>query len=385
MKLLHLGDLHLGKSLGNFDLIEDQGNMLTQMISLVKEEQIDGVLLAGDIYDKAIPSEAAMSLLDSFLASLADLQVSVFMISGNHDSDERLRYGQRFFENCGIHIASRFEGTLSSYSLADNYGEVCIYMLPFVKASQVKRFYPEEEILTYDDAVRVLIEHTKIDTSKRNILVAHQFVTGEHSDPIIAGSEGLGTQSVGLVEKISVKHFDDFDYVALGHIHSGQAVGRETVRYAGSFLKYSLSEAYHNKTVPIITLEEKGVIDVSLHPVKPKRDLRHIKGELKVLLQKDYIQDTDDFIYATLTDEELVNDAMSIFQQYYPYTVKIDYDNSRTRQLEQVEVLQMTEDKSFQELVGDFYQLMYQCDISEEELELLEMVARQAGVLHETD
>ena len=385
MKLLHIGDLHLGKSLGDFDLIRDQKYILDQLLGIIKEQSVDGVLIAGDVYDKAVPSEAAMNLLDYFLSSLSRSGVSTFMISGNHDSDDRLNYGRDLFAANQIYIASKYDGTLYRRTVKDAHGEADIYLLPFVKASQVKHFFPDEEIATYDDAVRVILAHAGIDPDRRNIIVAHQFVTGRSEDPSLGGSESVGTQSVGLVEKIGYDCFDAFDYAALGHIHSPQKVGREEVRYAGSPLKYSLSEVNNTKSVPIITLGEKGDVSLELIPLHPMRDLRHIKGPMKMLLDKTNITDPDDFIYVTLTDEDAVNDAMGIFQQVYPNTVKIDYDNSHTRAIEQVDISSIAENKSFSELIGDFYRLMYQCEMSEEEMKYMKVAAQEAGMIDETD
>ena len=385
MKLLHIGDLHLGKSLGDFDLIGDQKYILDQILGIIKEKAVDGVLIAGDVYDKAVPSEAAMNLLDYFLSSLSRSGVSTFMISGNHDSDDRLNYGSDLFAANQIYIASKYDGTLYRRTVTDAHGEADIYLLPFVKASQVKHFFPDAEIATYDDAVRVILAHAGVDPNRRNIIVAHQFVTGRSEDPSLGGSESVGTQSVGLVEKIGYDCFDAFDYAALGHIHSPQKVGREEVRYAGSPLKYSLSEVNNTKSVPIITLGEKGNVSLELIPLRPMRDLRHIKGPMKMLLDKTNITDPDDFIYVTLTDEDTVNDAMGIFQQVYPNTVKIDYDNSHTRAIEQVDISSIAENKSFSELIGDFYKLMYHCEMSEEEMKYMKMAAQEAGMIDETD
>lgn len=385
MRFLHLGDLHLGKSLGDFDLIGDQKYILDQILAVIREKTVDAVLIAGDVYDKAIPSEAATNLLDYFLCHLAETGVKTFLISGNHDSDDRLNYGSRLFQDNQIFISSVFRGELEKYTVEDEQGEVDVYLLPFVKASQVRHYFLDAKIDSYDDAVRVIIEHAHLDRQKRNVIVAHQFVAGRSEDPVLAGSESIGTQSVGLVEKISYDCFDPFDYVALGHIHSPQKVGREEVRYAGSPLKYSLSEVNHIKSVPLVTLAEKGKVSVELIPLSPMRDLRHIKGSIRELLDKKHVQSPEDFIYATLTDEEIIGDAMGIFQQVYPNTVKIDYDNSHTREIEQVDLSHIVENKSFSELISDFYQLMYQCEISEEEMDYMKMVAREAGVIHETE
>ena len=385
MKLLHLGDLHLGKSLGEFDLYEDQKYILDQILSIIREKEIDGVLIAGDVYDRAIPSESAMNLLDYFLKSLADQKVKTFMISGNHDSDDRLGYGSRLFESSHIYIAAQFRGTLYKKTVIDEYGEADFYLLPFVKASQVRHFYPDEKIESYDAAVRVILEHAQIDPDKRNIIVAHQFVAGRGADPELGGSEGAGTQSVGLVEKIGWDCFDMFDYAALGHIHSPQSIGRREVRYSGSPLKYSLSEAGNDKSVPVVTLGPKGEVDIELVKLRPMRDMRRLKGPIEKLLVKDNVSRPEDFIYATLTNEELIDDAMGIMQQVYPNTVKIDYDNSRTREVDRVEIAGNLKQKTFDELISDFYSKMYGCAISEEEMQIMKEAAKEAGVIDETD
>lgn len=385
MKLLHLGDLHLGKSLGEFDLYEDQKYILDQILSIIREKEIDGVLIAGDVYDRAVPSESAMNLLDYFLKSLADQKVKTFMISGNHDSDDRLGYGSRLFESSHIYIAAQFRGTLYKKTVIDEYGEADFYLLPFVKASQVRHFYPDEKIESYDAAVRVILEHAQIDPDKRNIIVAHQYVAGRGADPELGGSEGAGTQSVGLVEKIGWDCFDMFDYAALGHIHSPQSIGRREVRYSGSPLKYSLSEAGNDKSVPVVTLGPKGEVDIELVKLRPMRDMRRLKGPIEKLLDKDNVSRPEDFIYATLTNEELIDDAMGIMQQVYPNTVKIDYDNSRTREVDRVEIAGNLKQKTFDELISDFYSKMYGCAISEEEMQIMKEAAKEAGVIDETD
>lgn len=385
MKFLHLGDLHLGKTLGDFDLIDDQKYILDQILYIAEKEEIDGVLIAGDVYDKSVPSEAATRLLDYFLIRLAEKEVKVFMVSGNHDSDDRLNYGSALFAANQIFISAVFDGKLHKQSFTDGNAEISIYMLPFVKASQVRHYFPKEKIENYDDAVRAVIKNTPINKESKNILVAHQFVAGKGEDPAMAGSESIGTQSVGMVEKIGYDCFDVFDYVALGHIHSPQRVGREEIRYAGSPLKYSLSEANNEKSVPLILVSAEEEVQVKLLPLKPKRDLRHIKGTMKELLDKKNVKAPEDFIYATLTDEDIINDAMGIFQQVYPNTVRIDYDNSHTREIEQVDISGIAENKSFSELIGDFYRLMYGCEITEEEMDVMRMAAREAGVINEAD
>ena len=385
MKFLHLGDLHLGKTLNDFDLIEDQRYILDQILGIAEKESVDGVLIAGDVYDKSVPSEAATRLLDDFLSKLANRGIRVFMVSGNHDSDDRLNYGSVLFASNQIFISAVFDGTLHRKSLADGDDRIDIYMLPFVKASQVRHYFPDARIDSYEDAVRTILKNTPINRNNKNLLVAHQFVSGKGEDPALAGSESIGTQSVGMVEKIGYDCFDDFDYVALGHIHSPQRVGRDGVRYAGAPLKYSLGEAKNEKTVPLVTVSAAEGVKIALVPLKPMRDMRHIRGTLRELLDKKNVKATEDFIYATLTDEDIINDVMGIFRQIYPNTVRIDYDNSHTREIEQVDISRIAENKSFPELIGDFYRLMYGCEITEEEMDVMRTAAREAGVINEAD
>lgn len=386
MKFLHLGDLHLGRTLGEFDLIEDQRYILEQVLEIAKKEKADGVLIAGDVYDKTVPSEAATTLLNDFLCGLAAAGVNTFIISGNHDSDDRLNYGSSLFESSRIFISSIFDGRLHKKTISDEFGEVDVYLLPFVKASQVRYYYPEVKIENYEDAVRTIIENTEIDASKRNVIVAHQFVTGGGEDPVLGGSEGVGTKNVGLVEKIGSACFNVFDYAALGHIHSPQRVAREEVRYSGSPLKYSLSEVKDLKSAPLVTLGRKGEVEIKLVPLVPKRDVRHLQGRLEELLDAKNVTRPDDYIYVTLTDEDIVNDAMGIFQQVYKNTVKLIYDNSHTRAVEHTDISAVVENKSFDELIADFYSLMYDnCEISEEEMKYMRMVAEEAGVVNEAD
>ncbi len=385
MKLLHLGDLHIGKSLGDFSLIEDQRYILDQIMDIVKKQNVDAVLIAGDVYDKSIPSEDAVRLFDYFICRLASMKVKTFIISGNHDSDERLNFGSTLFEANEVYISAKYDGALYKQTCKDSVGNINIYLLPFVKASQVKHFFPEEQIDTYNDAVKIILSHAQIDENERNILVAHQFVAGKGEEPVMGGSEGVAVQNVGLVEKIGIECFQGFDYVALGHIHSPQRIVNAEIRYSGSPLKYSLSEVNNEKSVPIITIGKKGETDIELVKLKPLRDMRHLKGKMEQLLDKKNIKAPEDFIYVTLTDEDTINDAMGIFQQYYPNTIKIDYDNAHTREIEQVDITRIVEDKSFPELIFEFYRLIYGCDINEEEMKIMNEVAREAGVVLETN
>lgn len=385
MKLLHVSDIHIGRTIGGFDLIDDQRFILDQIIDMAEKDGVDAILIAGDVYDKAVPAESAVKLFDYFLCRLAEKGMETFIISGNHDSDERMNFGSSLFQASNLFISAKYEGELFKRTLTDSLGRVNLYLMPFIKASQVRHFFPDEEIATYDEAVRVVLEKSCIDPQERNILVAHQFVAGKTAEPQLGGSESVSTQKVGLVEKIGWDCFDVFDYVALGHIHSPQSVGRNEIRYAGSPLKYSRSEAGDEKSVTIVELGAKGRVNIEQRPLRPLRDLRHIRGRMDQLLAKENITAADDFIYATLTDEDIKENAMGIFQQYYPHTVAIEYDNSHTRQLQEPDLCEVAEDKSFDDIISDFYQLIYGCEISAEERKLMKETAREAGIVNEAD
>ena len=384
MKLLHLGDLHIGKSVNDYSMIEDQRYILDQILDIGAKREVDGILIAGDVFDKSVPSEEAVRVFDRFLCQLAERGMKAFIISGNHDSDERLHFGSGLFASHGIYIASKYEGVLSKQTILDEHGPLHIYLLPFVKASQVRHFFPDQEIDSYDKAVRTVMGHANIDESQRNILVAHQFVAGRSGEVELAGSENGAVQHVGAVEKIGADCFDAFDYAALGRIHSPQRVAGDRVRYSGSPLKYSLSEISNEKSVPVISFGKKGELEVELVPLKPLRDMRHLKGKMAQILLKENILSPEDYIYVTLTDESPVSDAMAIVRQHYPNAMKIDYDNSRTREREDFDGARSAREKSFRELISDFYQMMYGREISGEEAEIMMEVAGEAGVADET-
>ena len=373
MKLIHLSDLHLGKRVNEYSMLEDQEYILKKIINVIDDEKPDGVIIAGDVYDKSIPSAEAVQLFDDFLVQLAKRSLKVFVISGNHDSPERIAFGSRIMDASGIHMSPVYSGDIAPISLEDEFGMVNVYMLPFIKPAHVRR-YAENEITTYTEAVEYVISKLNIDPANRNVLVTHQFVTGA----LRSESEEI---SVGGSDNVDTYVFEPFDYVALGHIHSAQCVGRETIRYAGSPLKYSLNqrEILSEKSVPVITMEEKGKVEVTLCPLKPMREVRKIKGELKTLIEN--AVDTEDYIYATLTDEEFQFDAMARLREVYPNIMKMDYDNATTRAMQENETDIGTEEKSFKELVEDFYQLLNGRMPNEKEWKLIEEEAKEAGIL----
>lgn len=362
MKFIHLSDLHLGKRVNEFSMIEDQEYILTKIINVIDEEEPDGVLIAGDVYDRTIPSEDAMKLWDNFLIKLAKRKVPVYAISGNHDSAVRFADHSKLVETTGIHLAPVFNGEVEMVSVEDKDGKVNIYMLPFVKPVVVRQFFPEEEIKDYTDACRVVVEHMNVNEKERNILIAHQFVTGAarcESEEVV----------VGGLDNVDVSVFDVFDYVALGHIHGKQSIGRETVRYCGTPLKYSFSEKDHQKSVSVVEIGKKGEVVIREIPLVPKHDLREIKGSYEELTCKKNYDGTpvDDYIHAVLTDEDDIPDAMGKLQIIYPNLMKLSYDNKRTRENRKIEDIQDIEKKSELELFEEFYEMQNNQEMSEEQ------------------
>lgn len=366
MKFIHLSDLHIGKRVNEFSMLEDQKYILTQIIQIVEEEAPDGVLIAGDIYDKSVPSAEAVQLFDDFLCQLAKQKRQVFVISGNHDSPERIAFGSRLMDASGIHLSPVFQGEITPISLEDSYGKVDIFMLPFLKPAHVRRFYEEEEIESYTDALRVVIEHMKLQPEHRSILLTHQFVTGASRSE----SEEL---SVGGVDNVDASVFDSFDYVALGHIHGPQSIGRETLRYCGTPLKYSFSEADHKKSVTVVELLEKGTCRIETIPLIPKRDLRELKGTYMELTEKKNYEgtNTEDYIHITLTDEEDIPDAIGKLRVIYPNIMKLDYDNRRTRSHGDFSDLEQIEEKTPLELFSEFYEKQNNQPMNQEQREFI--------------
>lgn len=324
MKLIHLSDLHLGKRVNGFSMLEDQAYILDEILRIIDAEQPDAVLIAGDLYDKPVPPTDAVALLDSFLVRLAQRRLQVLAISGNHDSAERLSFGGRLMAHSGLHLTALYHKDTPPVTLTDAWGPVHIYLLPFVKPAQVRRFFPEREISTYTDAAAAAIEAMQVDPSARNVLVTHQFVTGAAR----CDSEEL---SVGGADNVDAAVFAPFDYVALGHLHGPQQAGRETVRYCGTPLKYSFSEAKHRKSVTVAELGPKGEVSLHTVPLTPRRDLRELRGSFADLTGQPDPQAAACYLHITLTDEDDIPDAASRLRAFYPYLMRLDYDNARTR------------------------------------------------------
>ena len=348
MKFLHLSDLHLGKQMNDVSLLEDQEAMLMyQIVPIAQKEHVDAVLIAGDIYQRSTPQAEAVALFDRFVSELAAMGKKVFVISGNHDSAQRISYFSALVKPSGVYMTEAFEGQMQSVTLSDAYGELVIWMLPFLRPQQVKRFLPEEKIVTYQDAMQAVLRQTPLDKNTRNILMCHQFITG-------AATSDSEDRSIGGLEQIDATLFDAFDYVALGHIHRPQKIRRQTLRYAGSPLKYSFSEADFDKSVPVIDMQEKGYIDVHTVALKPLHDVRRVEGMLDELMNMPY---SEDYVWATVRDENVPPDARVMLTGVFPNMLKFSIVNSKTKTDVDVMATQSMENKSIVELFADFYRL----------------------------
>ncbi len=352
MKLIHLSDLHLGKRVNEFSMMEDQEYILEEILKITLEERPEGVIIAGDVYDRPVPPAEAVELFDEFLFRLSEQRLKVFIISGNHDSPERLAFGSRLISGSGVYLAPVYTGRVEPVVLRDEYGPVKIFLLPFLKPVHVKRCFPEEEIGSYTDALQKAVEELPLCPKERNVLVTHQFVAG-------AGRCDSEELSLGGSDAVDVSVFDPFDYVALGHLHNPQKAGKETVRYCGTPLKYSFSEAAHGKSVTVVELGEKGSVSVRTVPLHPLHDMKEIRGSYEALILRDYYEGKawrEDYLHITLTDEEDIPDAVRKLQVIYPNLMKLDYDNRRTRTRSELIRETEAEKKTPLELLEEFYE-----------------------------
>ena len=379
MKLFHLSDLHIGKRVNEFSMLEDQKYILGQILKAAEEYQPDGIILAGDIYDKPVPAAEAVQVFDDFLTSLNEMKLTVFMISGNHDSPERVSYGGRLMKKSGIYVAPVYEGKTEKVEFTDAYGKVCIHLLPFVKPAVVRHAFEggefakeAEAVCDYQSAVKMAVSHMDVDAEARNVLVAHQFVTGA----MRCESEEV---SVGGLDNVDASVFDAFDYVALGHIHSPQAVGREQVRYCGTPLKYSFSEAGQEKSITMVNLKEKGNVEISAIPLQPLRDMRKIRGTYLELTARSFYQDMNcsDYIQVTLTDEDDVPDGLQKLRVIYPNIMQLLYDNKRTGTIQEIDAAQAVEEKTEIELFREFYELQNNQPMTKQQEDFAEQLIRE--------
>lgn len=349
MRLIHLSDLHLGKRVNEYSMLDDQRYILAQILDIIDQEHPDAVLIAGDIYDKPIPPAEAVQLFDDFLVQLAQRKLQVFAISGNHDSPERIAFGSRLMDPSGIHLSPVYHGTLSPIPLEDEWGTVWFYLLPFLKPAHVRTYESQRDVKSYDDAMDAVLSKLTLNPAERHVLVTHQFVTGANR----CDSEEV---SLGGADNVDAAHFDAFDYVALGHLHGPQCVGRNTVRYCGTPLKYSFSEVHHHKSVTVVDLQEKGTVNVDTVPLVPLHDLRELRGTFHQLTHQAFEGDSEDYLHITLTDEEDIADAVGRLRTIYPNLMVLDYDNTRTRQQATISGADVLREQSPMELFSAFYE-----------------------------
>lgn len=373
---MHLADLHLGKRVNGFSMMEDQEYILNRILEIMEEEQPDGLLIAGDVYDKTIPPAEAVRLMDDFLTAVAAKHVPVFLISGNHDSAERVAFGHQLMQGSGIWISPVYDGTIRHHTLEDRWGEVNIYLIPFLRPSVVRSFFPDVEIEDYTDALQTIIEDLQVDTSRRNVVLAHQFVTAAGALPETCDSEQL---SVGGLDRVDGSVFSPFDYTALGHLHGPQRVGSETIRYAGSPLKYSFSELHQKKSVTVAELRAKGETEIRQIPLQPRREMIELRGTFEEILEearkKGELQ--TDYYHMILTDETDVVDALSRLREYYPNIMLLDYDNRRTRSQKEVEQLDRVEERTPGELFAALYEQQNGQEMDSDRKEYLDGLIRE--------
>lgn len=373
MKIIHLADLHIGKRVNEFSMIDDQKYILNQILEIIDKEKPDALIIAGDVYDKQVPSIEAVELLDSFISDISKRKTTTFIISGNHDSAERLAFGSSLMAMGKIYISPVYNGKISKYTLKDDFGSANFYLLPFVKPSHVKRFFPYEKIESYTDAIKVVVDNLKLDTSEINILIAHQFVTGASRTE----SEEI---SVGGLDNVDASVFEDFDYVALGHIHRPQKIGIERIRYCGTPLKYSFSEVNDTKSVSIIEINSKEDFNLRMISLIPKRDMRKIRGTYEELTTKNSYENTntDDYIHVTLTDEFNVADAIQKLRVIYKNIMKLEYDNMRTRESRKINLDDMViENKNPLEIFSEFYKLQNNKEMNDEQKEIIKKIMEE--------
>lgn len=363
MKVAHLSDLHLGKRLNGFSMLDDQEYILEQIIGICDNQKVDAVIIAGDIYDKSVPPAEAVKLFDKFITELSERDLCAFIISGNHDSAERIAFGSRIMQAKRFYFSPVYNGDLTSATVTDDFGKVNFYMLPFVKPAVVRNIF-NNDISDYTDAVRAAISNTSIDFSERNVLIAHQFVTGAvRSDSEI--------NPVGGLDNVDISVFEKFDYTALGHIHSPQNMS-DKVRYCGSPLKYSFSEADHSKSVTIIELKEKGNIDISEIQLDPKHDLRILTGSYDELMSRKFYssKETEDYMKIILTDKTPIAYAINIMRDVYPNIMQLEYSFSNNNEFfipESYESKRLSEI----ELASDFYSVRCGEEMSTEQTEII--------------
>ncbi|MDD3221982.1 MAG: exonuclease SbcCD subunit D [Clostridia bacterium] len=377
MKIFHISDLHIGKQLNYYSLKENQTAVLEQVIEKMKEHRPDVLLIAGDIYDKAMPSGEAYKIFDLFLQQISEITpiIPVFIIAGNHDSPERLNYASSFMEKHHIHISvmppQQEDEYLKKVILEDAYGPVNFYFLPFMKPGYVRHLFPEQDISDYEKAVRAVLEREEINFKERNVILSHQFYQGQGWDTATCDSEQV-MLSIGGLDRIDISLLENFDYAALGHLHGPQQIKSERIRYSGSPLKYSVSEEHQKKSITMITLGEKGSpLEVELLPLRALQDVRSERGRLEAILERAKPGTLHDFISVTVTDETEPYRMKEQLREIYDFILDIHIDNQRTRKKMEAK-LEARENLSPKAAFGMFYEEIMNAPLGREEEELLE-------------
>ena len=372
MKFAHLADLHIGKRLYEYSLVDNQKDILNKIVELVKTSGVDGVVISGDVYDKSVPPVDAVEIMDDFLSALSSLGIFIIIIGGNHDSVARLSFASKILEKNNVYISPVFNGNIEKIEMSDKFGRINFYLLPYIRPINVRRAYEDFVGETFTESLKFVMDKINPDTSIRNVLVSHQFVTGAQK----SDSEEI---YVGGSENVAYTLFDGFDYVALGHLHMPQNVGRETVRYAGTPLKYSFSEITHEKSMTIVNVKEKGNIEIEFIPLIPSQDLVELRGSLKELVSNSVVASVErnSFVKITLTDEVLKNDALDVLKQFYPYIVSIGYDNSMTRQNNVVQKRETSKGERPEEIVEDLFLQQNNRQMNDIEKDLIEKLVKK--------
>ena len=360
MKLIHLSDLHLGKTLCGYPMLDDQRHILERIIEITEAQKPDAILIAGDVFDRSAPSAETVSLLDDFLTQLSGFRIPILMIAGNHDSAERIAYGGRIMERSGIYLSPVYDGTVKSVILSDAHGDVCFWLLPFLHPADVRLHYPETKP-NANDALHTVIDSMDLDPSVRNVLIAHQFVTGAS----VSESEEM---YCGTAEQVSTELFTPFEYTALGHLHNPQNVGSVRVRYCGTPLKYSVSEAGSSKSVTLIELGEKGSEPVVTEiPLTPLRDMKKLRGSFDELIQGM----DDSYVHVVLTDPTDVTDAMGKLRMRYPYILGMEYERNNIAAPDILEKLQREPEKNPEELFSAFFEQVLSVKMNEQQAQII--------------
>lgn len=359
MKFMHLADLHIGRRLNEFSMIEDQKYILNRIINIAAEQEVEGIIIAGDVYDRSIPSIEAIEIFENFVEELVKLKIPAYIVSGNHDSCERLSAFSNLISHSGIYISKTYNEKIEPII----YKNTAIWLLPFIRPADVRRYHPDIEIGNYEDAVKKVIDTLDIDESMTNIIAAHQFVTANGEAPELSDSE---VSSLGTLDNVDFTVFDKFDYAALGHIHKPQSMGRKEVRYSGSPLKYSFSEVNQKKSVSIIEINKKHKINIETYPLEPLHDMREIKGSLIELLKEDK---TEDYMHITLTDMGII-DAKSKLETVFPNIMKLDFEEYNII-LEDNKSIEKIKEKNIIEYFCDFFKKQTGQEISAQNLEMI--------------